>query len=86
MIHTTTPWARDAVTPDLRATLEAMFPDGLRVAAVGRWWVLTTLPAPAGATEPPDEPQTRPGGRRIKISRNVSLLDACEWLHRQVAA
>ena len=76
MIHTTTPWARDAMTSDLRASLEAMFPDGLRVAAVGRWWVLTTLV----------DGDIRQEARRIKVSRNVSLLDACEWLSRRPRA
>jgi len=66
MIQTTTPWARDAVTPDVRAALEAMFPDGLRVAVVGRYWILTTLVDGAE-------------GRRIKLSRNLTLLAAAEW-------
>ena len=66
----TTPYARQAATPDDRAAIAALLPDGaeLIAAGVGRRWVLTLVV---------DGEQRA----RVKLSaRALSLRQACEWV------
>lgn len=71
-----TPWAWRETTPETRASLEALLPDGseLWVAGVGRRWILSLFA---------DGVETR----RVKVSRNLPMAEACAWfLGERVAA
>ena len=76
-----TPWAREGITPEERAEVEAAIPDGymvgVSVEARRARWILWTK-SPEGDVSP-----------QLRVSRTMRLRDAVLWAlreHWQVAA